>query len=131
MSEDVNRRTMERVAAAFEQWDLDEYESVLAVEAVEGRPQTGQRFVGRSNIMGMYRDFPEGLRASWRRLIGGGSTWALEGEIDFGKGGSTHVIGTFELDDGLVTKVDFYFATKTEPPVYHAGWAEPGTTEAP
>lgn len=128
MDEDVNRRTMERLAAALEQWDLEEYEKLLAVDAVEGRPQTGQRFVGRNNIMGMYQAFPEELRASWRRLIGSGSTWALEGIIDFGKGQSIHVIGTFELDDGLVTKVDFYFAAPTEPPVYHAGWGEPGTT---
>ncbi len=128
MAENVNRRTMERLAAAFERWDLDGYESLLAVDAVEGRPQTGERFVGRDNIMGMYRAFPEGLTASWRRLIGSGNTWALEGVIDIGQVGSTHVIGTFELNDGVVTKVDFYFAERTEPPVYHAGWAEPGTT---
>ncbi len=128
MAEDLNRRTMERLAAAFEQWDLDEYESLLSIDAVEGRPQTGQRFVGRDNIMGMYRAFPEGLAATWRRLIGRGTTWALEGVLDFGEGTSTHVIGTFEVRDSRVTKVDFYFAGKTEPPVYHAGWAEPGST---
>ncbi len=126
--EHVNRRTMERLAAAFEQWNLDQYQSLLAVDAVEGRPQTGQRFVGRDNIMGMYRAFPEGVTAKWRRLIGGGSTWALEGLLTFGQGESTHVIGTFELDDGRVTRVDFYFAEPTEPPIYHTGWAEPGTT---
>lgn len=59
MPEDVNESTIGRLAAALEQWDLEEYEVVLADNAVEGRPQTRERFVGRTNIMGMYRHFPD------------------------------------------------------------------------
>lgn len=128
MSEDVNRAATRRLGAALEQWDLDEYESVIAENAIEGRPQTGERFVGRTNIMAMYRHFPEAPKITWRRLIGGGNTWALEGTMVVGEGDPVYLIGTFELDRGKVVKGDFYFAAQTTPSIYHQGWAEPGTT---
>jgi hypothetical protein len=128
MTEDVNRSTIRRLAAALQQWDLDEYEVVLAEDAVEGRPQTGERFVGRTNIIGMYRHFPDTPRIAWRRIIGGDNTWALEGTMVVGEGEPISLIGTFELNDGEVIRGDFYFATPTTPPVYHEGWSEPGAT---
>ena len=38
-------------------------------DAVEGRPQLGERFVGRDNIVGMYRDLPSKPTTTWRSVL--------------------------------------------------------------
>ena len=53
-----NEQTARALLDAFARFDLDAYESLIAEDAVERRPQTGDRFVGRAKIAGMYRHYP-------------------------------------------------------------------------
>jgi hypothetical protein len=123
MSESENAATIRRVATALRNWSLNDYEALLADQAVEGRPQIKERFVGRENIMGMYRSFPGQLEFSWRGVRGAGAVWVLEGIMRYGEN-LEYVIGVFELVDGKIFKVDWYFAPPVDPPPYHARWAE-------
>jgi hypothetical protein len=112
---------------AFAEWDLDTYASLLAAGAVEGRPQMGERFVGRENIMGMYRSRqgpPPTIE--WRRVEGEDALWVGQGIIEDARNdhGPDHIVAIVRVDAGSVVAVDFYFASSMEPPIYHDRWAQ-------
>lgn len=123
MSENENATIIKRVAAALYNWSLDDYETLLAEQAVEGRPQIRERFVGRENIIGMYRSLPGRPTFTWRGVRGGGAVWVLEGVMNYGEV-SDYVIGVFEVSGGKIVKADWYFAPPLDPPPYHTQWAE-------
>ena len=125
MTERDNREAAERLFAAWERWDLDTIGSLLADDAVDGRPQSGERFVGRANIIGMYREVPGPPRIRWRSVRGGPGVWVAEGIVEYGEG-PVQLVGVVELSDGLVVKADYYFAEPFAPPEARARWAEPG-----
>lgn len=112
---------------AFAEWDLDAYASLLAPGAIEGRPQMGERFVGRDRIMGMYRSRDgDPPRIEWRKVQGDANTWVGQGVIEDAAGahGPDHIVALIRLDAGSVIGVDYYFSTALEPPDYHQRWAE-------
>ena len=112
---------------AFAEWDLDAYASLLAPGAIEGRPQMGERFVGRDRIMGMYRSRDgDPPRIEWRKVQGDANTWVGQGVIEDAAGahGPDHIVALIRLDAGSVIGVDYYFSTALEPPGYHQRWAE-------
>jgi hypothetical protein len=114
----------EQLFSALARWDLDAYASLLADAAVEGRPQMGEQFVGRANILSMYRMYPLGPPTiTWRRVRGSGPLWVGEGIIQYGAG-PVHLVGIVEIQDGTVIRADFYMAEAIQQPVHHARWAE-------
>jgi SnoaL-like domain len=120
---DESRETAEKLFAAWERWDLDTIGSLVADNAVDERPQSGERFVGRSNIMGMYAEVPGPPRIRWRSIVGGPSAWVAEGLVDYGEG-PVNIVGIVELADAKVNKARFYFADRFEPPAERALWAD-------
>ena len=64
-SDQVARDAAAKLFAAWERWDLDTVGSLVADDAVDERPQSGERFVGRSNIMGIYLEVPGPPRIRW------------------------------------------------------------------
>ena len=123
MTAQRNDEAAETYFRAFERWDLEAVDSVTADDAVDGRPQSGERFVGRANILGMFRSLPSEPRISWRSIRGGPSVWVAEGIVDYGEG-PVHLVGVAELQDGRVVRSDYYFADPFEPPEYRAPFAE-------
>ncbi|HVD54124.1 MAG TPA: nuclear transport factor 2 family protein [Propionibacteriaceae bacterium] len=117
------RETAEKLFAAWERWDLDTVGSLVADDAVDERPQSGERFVGRSNIMGMYAEVPGPPRIRWRSVTGGPAVWVAEGTVDYGEG-PVNIIGIVELADGQVNKARFYFADPFDPPAERAPWSD-------
>jgi hypothetical protein len=124
VSEAGNQEAAEKLFAAFERWDLATVESLIAEEAVEGRPQSGERFVGRTNIMGMLGSLPSEPQISWRTVRGGPQLWAAEGIVEYGEG-PVHLIGIVEVQDGRIVKADYYFAYPFEPADWRVPFAEP------
>lgn len=123
MNEQRNREAAETYFRAFERWDLGAVESVIAEDAVEGRPQSGERFVGRANILSMLRSLPSEPQISWRSIRGGSSVWAAEGIVEYGEG-PVHLVGVVEFQGGKMVKADYYFAYPFEPPEYRAPFTE-------
>jgi hypothetical protein len=113
--------------AAWERWDLDTIESLVAEHAVDTRPQSGERFVGRANIMGMYREVPGPPTIAWRTVRGGPDVWVAEGTVEYGEG-PVNLVGVVELEAGAVVRADFYFAEPFDPPASRARWANPPGT---
>ena len=117
----ANADAAARLFAAWERWDLGAVEALYAEDAVDTRPQSGERFVGRANIMGMYREVPGPPRITWQRIRGGPDVWAGQGVVDYGEG-SVPIVGLVELEDGAVVEADFYFADPFDPPEQRARW---------
>jgi hypothetical protein len=119
----VARDAAAKLFAAWERWDLDTVGSLVADDAVDERPQSGERFVGRSNIMGMYVEVPGPPRIRWRGIVGGPSVWVAEGLVDYGEG-PVNIVGIVELADAKVKKARFYFAEPFDPPAERARWSD-------
>ena len=94
-----NEQTARALLDAFARFDLDTYESLIAEDAVERRPQTGDRFVGRAKIIGMYRHYPaDPPVVTWERIRGSGTVFVAEGTIGkWLKKPGDHVFELFEL----------------------------------
>jgi hypothetical protein len=123
VNEDSNREAAERYFRAFERWDLATVESLVADEAVEGRPQSGERFVGRANIMGMLGALPSEPTISWRSIRGGRGVWVAEGTVEYGEG-PVGLISVAEFEDGKMVRADYYFADPFEPAEWRAPFVE-------
>jgi SnoaL-like domain len=123
VGEENDREAAERYFRAFERWDLETVEALIARDAVEGRPQSGERFVGRANIVGMLHALPREPEIRWRSIRGGGHAWVAEGIVDYGEG-PVHLIGTAEFEDGKMVRADYYFAYPFEPADWRVPFAE-------
>jgi hypothetical protein len=88
-ADQLSRETAEKLFAAWERWDLDTVGVLVADNAIDERPQSGERFVGRSNIMGMYAEVPGPPRIPWRSIVGGSSAWVAEGSSTMARDRST------------------------------------------
>jgi hypothetical protein len=122
MTEHTNTEAAGELFAAWERWDLDTIESLVADDAVDSRPQSGERFVGRANIMGMYHEVPGPPQITWRSIRGGPDVWAAEGIVEYGEG-PVNIVGIVELAEGMMIKGAYYFADPFEPPESRARWA--------
>jgi hypothetical protein len=122
MSDESDKEAAETLLAAWERWDLDTIQSLLAPDAVDSRPQSGERFVGRRNIVGMYREVPGPPQITWRSIRGGHRIWVAEGIVEYGAG-PVHLVGILEMRDGKLAKASYYFADPFEPPADRARWA--------
>jgi hypothetical protein len=122
MSEHTNREAADRLFAAWERWDLDTVESLVANDAIDSRPQSGEHFVGQANIMAMYQAVPGPPKIRWQSIRGGPAVWVAQGIVEYGEG-PVHIIGIVEFADGKIVKGDYYFANPFEPPEYRARWA--------
>lgn len=123
MDEDSNREAAARYFHAFERWDLATVGSLIAENAVDGRPQSGERFVGRVNILGMLRSLPSQPEITWRSIRGGPRVWAAEGIVEYGDG-PVHLIGIVEFESGAMVRADYYFADPFDAPDYRAPFRE-------
>ena len=124
MAEEADREAAERYFRAFESWDLATVESLVAEHAVDGRPQSGERFVGRENVMGMLRALPSTPEISWASIRGGPRVWVAEGTVDYGEG-PVNFVGIAEVEGDLVVKADYYFADPFEPADWRVPFVEP------
>jgi hypothetical protein len=121
MTERTNGEAADRLFAAWERWDLETVEALLAENAIDTRPQSGERFIGRANIIGMYREVPGPPRISWASTRGGPHVWVAEGTVEYGEG-PVQLIGIVELANGQVVRADYYFADRFDPPESRARW---------
>ncbi len=120
----VGKRALEALA----EWDLDAYEACLDEAAVEHRPQTSERFVGRSNIIDMYRSLPgPPPLVSWHRFVESEGSCIGFGRIRYSPDAEPpdHVIASTDTRDGRVVAAAFYFAAPLPPIASHENWSEP------
>jgi len=94
---------------------------------VEEWPQSGERLTKAASMR-----MAEGYSAmsgtsptfKYRRMLGGGDVFVVEGTIDYGDGVPVSYVGVGELRDGKVARMTEYFANPFEAPAWRADFVE-------
>ena len=94
---------------------------------VEEWPQSGERLTKAATIK-MAESYPEmsgtSPKFTYKRMLGGGDLFVIEGTIDYGDGVPVSFVGIGELRDGKVAKMTEYFANPFEAPAWRADFVE-------
>jgi hypothetical protein len=94
---------------------------------VEEWPQSGERLTKAATIK-MAESYPEmsgtNPKFTYKRMLGGGDIFVIEGTIDYGDGIPVSYVGIGEIRDGMVSKMTEYFANPFEAPAWRAGFVE-------
>lgn len=102
-----------------QQWSTDDF--------VEEWPQSGERITKEASArLGESYEEMSGTspKFSYRRMLGGGDVFVVEGTIDYGDGIPVSYVGVGELRDGKVSKMTEYFANPFEAPAWRADYVE-------
>jgi len=94
---------------------------------VEEWPQSGER-LSKAAAMKVGESYEQGSGTSpkfnYKRMLGGGDVFVVEGTIDYGDGVPVSYVGVGELRDGKVSKMTEYFANPFEAPAWRASFVE-------
>jgi hypothetical protein len=118
-----NRRVLEGLWRAMNDNDLKVAADFYDDNAVQEWPQSGERIVGKANIMAINENYPGLPKASIRRVTGSGDLWVSEVTLDYG-GDRYEAVNIFEIKDGKILKETDYFAAPFEAPQWRAQWVE-------
>jgi len=123
MSDEDNRKVVERFWAAVKTKDWDAHDELVDEEYVQEWPQSGERIRGKANSRALKESYPTERTPTLRRILGAGAVWIMETTIDYGTeiAQGIHVL---ELKGGKVVKETDYFAQPFEAPEWRAGWVE-------
>ena len=94
---------------------------------VQEWPQSGERLTkaGAIKVGEQYGEMSGTNPAfTYRRMLGGGDVFVIEGTIDYGDGVPVSYVGIGELRDGKVSKMTEYFANPFEAPAWRADFVE-------
>lgn len=108
-----------RLAALLQESATDDF--------VEEWPQSGERLT-KAASMRMAEAYPEmsgtNPRFTYKRMLGGGDIFTVEGTIDYGDGVPVSYVGIGEVRDGKVARMTEYFANPFEAPAWRADFVE-------
>jgi hypothetical protein len=94
---------------------------------VQEWPQSGERLTKEASMR--LGEKYEGLsgtspKFTYKRMLGGGDVFVVEGTVDYGDGIPVSYVGIGELRDGKVAKMTEYFANPFEAPAWRADFVE-------
>ncbi len=90
-------------------------------------PQSGERLTKAASIkLNENYDAMTGTspKFTYKRMLGGGDVFVIEGTIDYGDGVPVSYVGIGELRDGKVAKMTEYFANPFEAPAWRADFVD-------
>ena len=122
----VNREAVERFFAASERGDGDVVATLVDDAMVMEWPQSGERFVGRANVlaaMGAVEVKPE--FAGQPRLIGSGNIWVLMVPLRYGED-ILQYVAVLEMDDGRIKHATGYWGSAFPAQESRAPFVDPG-----
>jgi hypothetical protein len=94
---------------------------------VEEWPQSGER-LRKAAAIRMAENYSEATgtnpKFSYRRTVGGGDVFVVEGTIDYGDGIAVSYVGIGEVRDGKIARMTEYFANPFEAPAWRAEFVE-------
>lgn len=94
---------------------------------VEEWPQSGER-LSKSASARLTEAYPEMSGTTptfkYKRMLGGGDLFVVEGTIDYGDGIPVSYVSIGEVRDGKIAKVTEYFANPFEAPAWRADFVE-------
>jgi ketosteroid isomerase-like protein len=124
VSEHENRQTVERLARALNEHDLELFDAQFHEDSVIEYPQSGERIVGRENRRAVYEAFPRLPTVTPRRITTAGDLAILEAGLDYGDGAPWQAVLVFELRDGRIARETAYWTQPFEAAEWRADWVE-------
>jgi hypothetical protein len=122
----ANREVVERFFAASERGDTDVIAASVDDDMVMEWPQSGERFVGRANVlaaMGAVEVKPE--FAGQPRLIGSGGLWVLMVPLSYGQD-VLHYVAVLELEGGRIKRATGHWGSPFPAQAARARFADHG-----
>jgi ketosteroid isomerase-like protein len=105
--------------------DLGALRELYAEDAVQEWPQSGERIVGRDNIIAVNENYPGLPKGTERRVVGEGDLVVAEVTLDYGgQAGTYHAVSILELRDGRIARETDYFGAPFPAPQWRAEWVE-------
>ena len=94
---------------------------------VEEWPQSGER-LSKAASLKMAEAYPQmsgtNPTFTYKRMLGGGDVFVIEGTVDYGDGIPVSYVGVGEIRDGKVARMTEYFANPFEAPAWRADFVE-------
>ncbi len=126
-----NMDLAERVEAALRSGDFGQMSQLIqeigTEDFIQEWPQSRERLTKAASIQ-LAQKYPEMTGTTptftYRRMLGGGDLFVVEGTIDYGDGTPVSYVGIGELRDGKVARMTEYFANPFEAPAWRAGFVE-------
>ena len=108
-----------KLAALIQEYAADDF--------VEEWPQSGER-LSKAASLKMTENYPQmsgtSPKFSYRRMLGGGDIFVVEGTIDYGDGVPVSYVSVNEMRDGKIARSTEYFANPFEAPAWRADYVE-------
>jgi len=119
----VNRAVIEAYWQAIRDGDMHRMADAYTDDAIQQWPQSGERVVGKANILAITENYPGLPKATVRRLVGSGDLWVSEVTLEYG-GDRYEAVSILEMRDGKIARETDYFAAPFEAPQWRAQWTE-------
>jgi ketosteroid isomerase-like protein len=106
--------------------DWDAVAAQLHPDVVVDWPNTGERYRGRDNYLGMQRAYPEGWHIEVLRIVDAGDTVVSEVRVD--QDDKRYFAASFfELEEGRIARAVEYWSDgePQAPPPWRSRWTEP------
>jgi len=124
--DDVERRSLvEDHHAASAAGDLDAVHAIYHDDAVIEYPQSGERILGRENLLALRETYPAKLDFTVQRIVGSGDLWISEYVIRY-DGKPVNTVSIMVFDGNKVARETLYFADPFDPPEWRSQWVEVG-----
>jgi hypothetical protein len=108
-----------KMAQGLQEYGTDDF--------VEEWPQSGERLTKAASAR-LAQHYPEmsgtSPKLTYKRMLGGGDVFVIEGTIDYGDGIPVSYVGIGELRGGKIAKMTEYFANPFEAPAWRADFVE-------
>ena len=108
-----------RMGGLLQQYGADDF--------VDEWPQSGER-LSKTAMARMAESYGEmsgtSPKFTYKRMLGGGDVFIVEGTIDYGDGIPVNYVGIGEVRDGKIAKMTEYFANPFEAPAWRADFVE-------
>ena len=110
---------MGNMSKLLQKWGTDDF--------VEEWPQSGERLTKEASTR-LAESYGEmsgtSPKFTYKRMLGGGDVFVVEGTVDYGDGVPVSYVGIGEMRDGKVSKMTEYFANPFPAPEWRAPFVE-------
>jgi ketosteroid isomerase-like protein len=126
MDEAANAAAIERLWTLWEARRWDESLALFHPDVQMEWPHTRERFVGRDNVVGMNRAYPEGWTITLLRVLAQGDQVVSEIRVTQ-EAERFFAASFFTFEDGLIRHVTEYWVTSPyeDPPAWRGAFAVP------
>ena len=108
-----------RLTALVQEYAADDF--------VEEWPQSGERLT-KANSLKLSENYSQmsgtSPKFTYRRMLGGGDIFVVEGTIDYGDGVPVSYVSIGEMRDGKIARSTEYFANPFPAPAWRADYVE-------